>query len=107
MSCSFLGASDEYLYLQVLCMAKQVRLCYVHISKILIRRLNRTEITDKIRNETLINTFIRMYAASTEPAIVANPPVHIACSSDLVISLRNGRIINGASLCNISYNKII
>ena len=44
-------------------------------------------------------TFIRIYAAITDPAIVANPPVQTACNSDFVISLRNGRISKGASLC--------
>ena len=39
-----------------------------------------------------------MYAARTEPAMVAKPPVITACSSDLVISLISGLIISGASL---------
>ena len=40
-----------------------------------------------------------MYAASTDPAIVANPPVIIACSSDGVITDIYGLTINGASVC--------
>lgn len=39
-----------------------------------------------------------MYAAITEPAIVAKPPVITACNSDLVIFGRNGLIISGASV---------
>ena len=39
-----------------------------------------------------------MYAARTEPAIVAKPPVITACSSDLVMSPISGRIMSGASL---------
>ena len=38
--------------------------------------------------------------AMTEPAMVAKPPVSTACNSDSVMSLRKGRIISGASLCN-------
>lgn len=33
----------------------------------------------------------------TDPAIVAKPPVITACSSDIVILCRNGRIASGAS----------
>ena len=39
-----------------------------------------------------------MYPASTEPAMVANPPVMTACNSDLVMSFNKGRIISGASV---------
>ena len=44
-------------------------------------------------------TPIAIYAAMTPPAIVAIPPVQIACNSDFVKSFRNGAIIIGASIC--------
>ncbi len=39
-----------------------------------------------------------MYAASTPPAMVANPPTMIVSNSDRVMSLRKGLINNGASV---------
>lgn len=44
-------------------------------------------------------------AASTEPAMVANPPVMTACSSDLVMTGRYGLISIGASVCGGSGSK--
>lgn len=40
-----------------------------------------------------------MYAAMTEPATVANPPVSTAWSSDLVMMGMYGLIRSGASVC--------
>ena len=40
-----------------------------------------------------------MYTASTEPAIVAKPPVMSAMSSDCVIFEMYGRTTSGASVC--------
>ena len=40
-----------------------------------------------------------IYAAKTEPAMVAIPPAMTQCNSDLVIVSMNGLIINGASVC--------
>lgn len=41
-----------------------------------------------------------MYAAMTEPATVAKPPVSTAWSSDFVIWGMNGLMSSGASVCN-------
>lgn len=53
-------------------------------------------------------TLYNMYAAMTLPAMVANPPVQMAWSSDLVILEMKGRIKRGASLCKeiITYTVI-
>lgn len=48
-----------------------------------------------------------MYAAMTEPATVANPPVSTAWSSDFVIMGMYGLIRSGASVWKVDVNYLV
>lgn len=57
------------------------------------------DITEAL-NKWDAETPIPMYAARTLPAIVANPPVMMAWSSDMVTCSKNGLTKSGASVCD-------
>lgn len=60
------------------------------------------DITEAL-NKWDAETPIPMYAGRTPPAIVANPPVMMACSSDMVTCSKKGLTKSGASVCDENY----